>query len=64
MKIGSQGGKVRRHSVAQRGSSGSRTGMGSPTFMCGRQKLEGIPWEQVIPAPGQTTQPRVPALGK
>ena len=26
--------------------------------------IGGIPWEQVIPAPGQTTQPRVPVLGR
>ena len=27
-------------------------------------KSGGIPWEWVIPAPGQTTQPRVPELGR
>ena len=51
------GGEMRRLGVVQRGGSSRR---GGPTFTCGTQKSGGTPWEQVIPAPGQTAQHRVP----
>ena len=49
-----QSGEARRHGVVQRGGSG----------MCGGHKSGRIPLEQVIPAPGQTTQPTVPVPGR
>ena len=42
-----------RHGIAWGGSRVGRTE--DPTLMCDRYKLGGTPWEQVIPAPGQTT---------
>ena len=49
-----------RHGVAQRGAE---AGTGGPTLMCGGLKTGGLLGEQEIPAPVQTTQPRVPAPG-
>ena len=39
------GREVRRGGAAQRGSGGGGMGKGGPTFMCGGQKLGGIPWQ-------------------
>ena len=38
--------------------------MSGPTSVCGGLKLGGIPREQGIPDPDQTTQPRVSAPGR
>ena len=41
-----------------------RHGTGDPIPVCDGQKLGEIYQDQGIPAPNQTTQPRVPALGR
>ena len=52
------------------GRRGGVTEMGREAVSCRKvataaaEQMGGIPWEQAIPAPGQTSQPRVPALGR
>ena len=58
------GGEVRRHGTAWRGSGSDGTGKGSSIFTCGGYKSGKIPWEQAIPAPGQTVQSRAPEPGR
>ena len=60
METWSQGRETRKPDVAQRGGGSVGGAMGSLTCSCGGKKLGGIPWEGVIPALDQTTQPRVP----
>ena len=44
--------------MVRRGGIG---GMSGPTFTGGGQKSGSIPWKQVVPAPDQIIQHRVPA---
>ena len=53
--MGRWGGETGSCSVVQRGSGDGGMGTGGPTFTCGGKKSGRIPWEPVIPAPGQTT---------
>ena len=48
----------------EQGGSGSGWWNGWSHIHVWWTKLGGIPWERAIPAPGQTVQPRVLALGK
>ena len=62
--MGMRGGDGQRGTETQCGMERQRGARGSLTFMCDGLKLGGLPWEQEIPATGQTAQPRVPGPGR